>query len=90
MAGHPLYRSAEIARPAHLPGLTGPEEAGHDTELGARPLKRAIQKHVQNLLADAILAGDVTRGAHARVDFEDDAFRVTSWAAEPELEHASS
>ncbi len=65
-------------------------KVGYDPEFGARPLKRAIQKHVQNLLADAILAGDVARGAHARVDFEDGAFRVTSWAAEPELEHASS
>src|SRR5262249_19280164 len=30
-------------------------EEGWSPEFGARPLKRAIQKHVQNLLADAIL-----------------------------------
>ena len=68
MAGHPLYRSAEIARPAHLPGLTGPEEAGHDTELGARPLKRAIQRELETAIAKGILGGQFTAGHTVAVD----------------------
>jgi ATP-dependent Clp protease ATP-binding subunit ClpB len=40
----------------------------YSAEFGARPLKRAIQKHVQNLLADAILSGKVARGDTAVVD----------------------
>jgi len=51
-------------------------EEGYDPEFGARPLKRAIQKHVQNPLADAILSGELSRGDLARVDFDGASFRV--------------
>ncbi|MEO0663338.1 MAG: AAA family ATPase, partial [Planctomycetota bacterium] len=37
-------------------------ELGYDPEFGARPLKRALQKNVQNALADAILRGDIGPG----------------------------
>ncbi len=50
---------------------------GYDSEFGARPLKRAIQKHVQNLLADAILSGEVGRGDHVRIDFADGKFGIS-------------
>ena len=36
---------------------------GYDPVYGARPLKRVIQKHLQDQLAEAILAGDVLDGA---------------------------
>jgi ATP-dependent Clp protease ATP-binding subunit ClpB len=42
---------------------------GWDEEYGARPLKRAIQRRVQNLLAEAILSGKLGRGDLARVDW---------------------
>ncbi len=32
-------------------------DVGYDPVYGARPLKRAIQKHVENLLAQDILSG---------------------------------
>ena len=51
---------------------------GYDPEFGARPLKRALQKHVQNPLADAILSGRLGRGDHARVDLQDGEFLVES------------
>ena len=51
---------------------------GWDPEFGARPLKRAIQKRVQNLLAEAILSGDLERGQRALVDFASDEFTLTS------------
>lgn len=35
---------------------------GYDPAYGARPLKRAIQKYVEDILADAILDGDVVSG----------------------------
>jgi ATP-dependent Clp protease ATP-binding subunit ClpB len=53
-------------------------ERGYDPEFGARPLKRAIQKHVQNPLADAILSGSLMRGQRAEVDFDGDGFTVTA------------
>jgi ATP-dependent Clp protease ATP-binding subunit ClpB len=37
-------------------------EKGYDAAYGARPLKRVIQKHVQDPLAEAILAGEIHDG----------------------------
>ncbi len=37
-------------------------EAGYDPVYGARPLKRTVQKNVQDVLAEMILAGDVKPG----------------------------
>ena len=41
---------------------------GYDPVYGARPLKRAIQKHVQDPLAIKILAGEFVPGDHVKVD----------------------
>jgi ATP-dependent Clp protease ATP-binding subunit ClpB len=41
---------------------------GFDPVYGARPLKRAIQRHVQNRLAQAVLAGDVKDGSAVTFD----------------------
>jgi len=38
-------------------------EAGYDPVYGARPLKRTIQKHLQDQLADMILSGNAVGGA---------------------------
>ena len=37
-------------------------DEGYDPVYGARPLKRVIQKSLQDFLAEAILAGDVSEG----------------------------
>ncbi len=57
-------------------------EIGYDPEFGARPLKRAIQKHVQNPLADAILSGRIGKGDRARIEFVDGDFKVEAVAHE--------
>jgi len=41
---------------------------GYDPTYGARPLKRAVQKYLQDPLADMILAGEITDGATVRVE----------------------
>jgi len=41
---------------------------GYDPVYGARPLKRAVQKYLQDPLADAILSGRVVDGATVRID----------------------
>ena len=41
---------------------------GYDPVYGARPLKRAVQKHLLDRLADMILRGEVTDGQTVRVD----------------------
>ncbi len=43
-------------------------EVGFDPTFGARPLKRAIQRHLENRLAEEILAGKFGAGDTVRVD----------------------
>jgi len=43
-------------------------EKGYDSAYGARPLKRVIQKNVQDALAELILSGSVKDGDHVPVD----------------------
>lgn len=45
--------------------------AGFSLEYGARPLKRAIQKELEDRLSDAIIRGDIYKGSHVFVDIED-------------------
>jgi ATP-dependent Clp protease ATP-binding subunit ClpB len=40
---------------------------GYDPVFGARPLKRVIQRHLQDPLAEMILSGDVLDGATVTV-----------------------
>jgi ATP-dependent Clp protease ATP-binding subunit ClpB len=42
-------------------------EKGYDPTYGARPLKRVIQREVQDPLADKILAGEIPDGAKVRI-----------------------
>ncbi len=44
---------------------------GYDPVYGARPLKRAVQKHLQDQLADKILAGEILDGSTVKVDEKD-------------------
>jgi ATP-dependent Clp protease ATP-binding subunit ClpB len=41
---------------------------GYDPVYGARPLKRAVQKYLQDPLAELILSGEVRDGATVKVD----------------------
>ncbi|WP_304341447.1 ATP-dependent Clp protease ATP-binding subunit [Metaclostridioides mangenotii] len=45
---------------------------GTDLEYGARPLKRAIQKALEDELSEAILKGDVKKGSKVVADVEND------------------
>ena len=40
---------------------------GYEPAYGARPLKRAIQNHVEDLLADAIIKGEVKKGSKVKI-----------------------
>ena len=55
---------------------------GYDEHYGARPLKRAIQKYVEDPLSEKILVGDFARGDEIEVDVAPDkerlAFRALS------------
>ena len=45
--------------------------AGYDPAYGARPLKRVIQREVQNPLATELLRGKIVEGAGVRIDVSD-------------------
>ncbi len=57
-------------------------EHGYDEHFGARPLKRAIQKYVEDPLSEKILVGDFAKGDEIEVDVAPDkerlAFRALS------------
>jgi ATP-dependent Clp protease ATP-binding subunit ClpC len=46
-------------------------DKGFDKEYGARPLKRAIQKYIEDLLAEEIVNNRLTEGDHIILDLED-------------------
>ncbi|MGD9785306.1 MAG: ATP-dependent chaperone ClpB [Hyphomicrobiaceae bacterium] len=52
---------------------------GYDPAYGARPLKRVIQKNVQDPLAEQILAGGVKDGDTVRVSVRDGAITINDW-----------
>ena len=58
--------SLELTEPARQLILA----AGSDAAYGARPLKRALQRMVQDPLAIQILNGEVVHGAHVRIDVD--------------------
>ena len=45
---------------------------GYDPAFGARPLKRALQKHIESPLSVSLLSGSFTRGDTVLVDIADD------------------
>ena len=52
--------------------LTLISRAGYDLQYGARPLRRAIQRMVEDALSEEILLGRIRLGDHVRVIAEDD------------------
>ncbi len=51
--------------------------AGYDPVFGARPLRRAIERHVENPLSSRILKGEIKDGDRVRVGVEEDALILT-------------
>ncbi|MGG0668522.1 ATP-dependent protease ATP-binding subunit ClpC [Sporosarcina koreensis] len=51
-------------------------EEGYDPDYGARPLRRALQKHVEDRLSEELLSGTVLTGGKVIVDVEDGEFVV--------------
>ena len=45
-------------------------EAGYDPDMGARPVKRAIQNYVENALAKALLSGKIAEGDEVEISWE--------------------
>ncbi len=52
-------------------------EKGWDAQFGARPLKRAIQKYVEDTLAEEIIRANLKEGALLMIDFDQEAYAMT-------------
>ena len=65
-------------------------KVGFDPNYGARPLRRAIQRHLENNLAREILAGRIGEGATVSVEVADDALRFSIAPVEAELVGAAT
>jgi ATP-dependent Clp protease ATP-binding subunit ClpB len=55
---------------------------GYDPQFGARPLRRAIQRAVENPLAKAVLSGEFARGDTVRIDVREGALVFEKVAGE--------
>ncbi len=53
-------------------------EVGYDKIYGARPLRRAIQSNIEDLLADKILDGEIAEGKPAEIDWADGKFTAVN------------
>ncbi len=58
-------------------------DKGYDPAYGARPLKRVIQKAVQDPLAELILSGEVLDGSHVPITAARDGLRIAGHGGEP-------
>lgn len=67
-----------MCRPARLPVHSPLGSAGYDPRYGARPLKRAVQTHLLNPLASAMLSGSVAEGDTVFAHLEDDKLVIRS------------
>ncbi|WP_332632936.1 ATP-dependent protease ATP-binding subunit ClpC [Halalkalibacter flavus] len=47
-------------------------DLGYDPEYGARPLRRALQKQVEDRLSEELLKGTISKGQKAIIDVKDD------------------
>ena len=52
-------------------------DVGYDPKNGARPLRRAIEDHVESLISDAIISGDLQPGDIAMIDRKKDKLTLT-------------
>ncbi|GMA64036.1 negative regulator of genetic competence ClpC/MecB [Alicyclobacillus fastidiosus] len=53
---------------------------GFDPQYGARPLKRAIQRHIEDRLSEALLSGSVTRGDKVLLGLDGNELKVVQKA----------
>ncbi|MBV2226671.1 MULTISPECIES: ATP-dependent Clp protease ATP-binding subunit [Sphingobacterium] len=65
-------------------------EKGYDSNFGARPLKRAIQKYLEDPIAEEILKGELKTGETILVDYDDEKKDIVVSSAKNEKDDDSS
>lgn len=61
-------------------------EKGYDQQYGARPLKRALQKYLEDPLAELIINAELNPGDTIKVDYDKDTDKIVTSVAKPEAE----
>ena len=51
-------------------------EKGYDEKYGARPLRRAVEQHLEDSLAEAILLGEIKPGERIKVSVAEEGKRL--------------
>jgi ATP-dependent Clp protease ATP-binding subunit ClpC len=59
------------------------DSGGFDPEMGGRPVRRAISRHIESQVAELMLRGELSRGDTAMVDAENGEFVVDGVTPEP-------
>ena len=65
-------------------------EEGYDPEYGARPMRRSVEKHLEDPLAEHLLRGDVKDGDHVvvTIDKKENKLKFKAKKSEPIAEKA--
>jgi len=58
-------------------------DKGYDIQFGARPLKRAIQKYIEDELADVVLAGELKEGDTILMDLNPETKEIKAKVIKP-------
>jgi ATP-dependent Clp protease ATP-binding subunit ClpC len=58
-------------------------EIGYEPALGARPLRRAVQREIEDRISEQILQGELKNSSHIVVDFVNGEFTFVSKLREP-------
>lgn len=67
----------ELALSLSSEALQAIASEAYDPSMGARPIIRYLQNHIENLLAQAILGGRVNPGDHLKIDFENGQYQLS-------------
>ncbi len=86
--GHLYKRVAEMGYHIHLSDKAKDylAEKGWDEQFGARPLKRAIQKYVEDALAEEIIRTKLENGSQINLDFDEEKTEITIQIEKPVTE----
>ena len=79
---HAMLESRHIQLNLDSSALNWLAEEGYDPVYGARPLKRVIQRSLQNKLAQLILDGSIMDGQNVQVSADSDGLRINGQLAE--------
>ena len=73
-AANPLKRIEEMGYQLELTEKAHDfiAEKGWDDQFGARPLKRAIQKYVEDVLAEEIIKSNISIGEKIVIDYDEE------------------